>query len=233
MQKEVDDQTAELHLANRRKDQLFQLVGDNLRSPLQEVTALSNEIAHLPPGNSHKAFKTQAQRIRLTSFNLLNHLENLLEWARLKIKALLISPAKYVLADIVDPLLKRYRSFTDENRIAVHNNINANLSVYIDLDAITIVFRNLIAYAITNKKGSNYLNISAFENNSSICVTIEYARIDPQPNGTSEQDQDTKGHFAIQLCRQLLGLHGSQLEHRTNKENRELFEFKLKQGVRS
>ena len=121
LHQEVNDRTAELNLANKRKDQLFQLVGDNLRTPLQEVTALSDTIEHLPSGNSHKTFRPQAQRIWLTSFNLLTHLENLLKWARLKIKALPINPAEYVLVDIIDPLLKKYQSFVNENRIAVQS----------------------------------------------------------------------------------------------------------------
>ena len=233
LQKEVDDQTAQLHLANRRKDQLFQLVGNNLRSPLREITSLSDTIEHLSFDKSNRAFRLQVQSIWLTSFNLLTHLENLLNWARLKFEALPSNPKKYNLANIVESTLQTYQPFTQKNRTQFHLKIDKNLFVHVDIHHIKIILRNLIAYTITDKRSLNHINISALKHDSHVRLMIEYSPIDLISHPETEDpkhNHSPEEHFSIRLCRQLLDLYDSQLIYQNAAQGLSLFEFKLNAG---
>ena len=232
LHRQVDQQTTALRLANKKKDELFQVVGDNLRAPLRKVTDLSNRIDHLPGPENEAFFRNQLQNIQLISFNLLNHLENLLQWARMKVECLPFNPKKYnLLNDIVHSILEKYQLFIQKNQIKLFLDIDKQLHVYVDLHAITVLLRHLIVYITSNLKDTDLIVISALRRNSRIRVTIEYTYSGSNILRTNDPfiSADFKQHFSIQLCRQLLHLHGSQLDYTITEDNRILFGFELEE----
>lgn len=234
LHQQVDQQTTLLRLENKKKDELFQIIGNNLRTPLQNVTDLSSKIAHLSALKDKATFRHQVINIQLISFNLLNHLENLLQWARLKVESLPFKLEKYnIHTDIFEPFLKKHQSLIQKNQIRLRLDIDKKLYVYADLHAIKIILRNLIVYMITSFRNSDCIILTAFENNSNTCIQIECQQAEPeiQEMKNLPENTDSKRHFAIQLCKQLLSLHGSKLFHRITDEHRTLFEFELESAV--
>lgn len=228
LHEKVDQQTMALRLANEKKDELFQIVGDNLRTPLQKVTDLSNRITHLSTLENDALFRSQLKIIKSISFNLLNHLENLLKWARLQVESLPFDLKAYKLFDkILNPLIKKHEWLTQENQLTLHSKIDPQLTVYADLNSIRLIFKNLITYASVDEETSNRVTISAVENDSHIRVMIEYSSINPRRIEKKSYPHDPQKHFSIQLCQQLLKLHESELVHSVINEHRNLFEFEL------
>ncbi|GGA83775.1 hypothetical protein GCM10008015_25740 [Flavobacterium palustre] len=140
---------------NTTKDQLFSIVSHDLRS---SVNALKNSNAKLTATLESKNYEELNQLI-IQNSGIANGtyslLDNLLHWAMLQTKQLYFNKESVHLYSIVQQIEYNYKPLLLEKSIDFENLVSKSSFIFVDLDSLKIILRNLLDNAIkfSNEKG--------------------------------------------------------------------------------
>ncbi len=166
----LEEHAESLRQANNTKNQLFSIIGHDLRSPLNSIQGLTDLIKH---------YRTEKQPEKVgelvnhmgNSVKLLSHLlDNLLSWAlnesgNFKIKK---KPIKlyYLINEVVGILKEAAKS----KSIHLEMTVDKDLSITADSNSLGTIIRNLVSNAIkfTHEHGNIWISATSNENYVSI-----------------------------------------------------------------
>ena len=133
---------------NATKDQLFSIVSHDLRS---SVNALKTSNAKLSSTLETKNYDELNQLI-IQNSGIANGayslLDNLLHWALLQTKQLYFHKESVHLFSIVQQIEYNYKPLLIDKSITFENSVSKNIFIFVDLDSLKIVLRNLLDNAI-------------------------------------------------------------------------------------
>jgi signal transduction histidine kinase len=140
---------------NTAKDQLFSIVSHDLRS---SVNALKTSNAKLTTSLETKNYNELDQLLHQNSAianGTYSLLDNLLHWAMLQTKQLYFNKESVHLYSIVQQIEYNYKPLLADKAISFENSVSKSSFIFVDLDSIKIVLRNLLDNAIkfTPEKG--------------------------------------------------------------------------------
>ncbi|MDD5152070.1 MAG: tetratricopeptide repeat-containing sensor histidine kinase [Flavobacterium sp.] len=217
---------------NATKDQLFSIVSHDLRS---SVNALKTSNAKLSATLETKNYDELNQLI-IQNSGIANGayslLDNLLHWALLQTKQLYFHKESVHLFSIVQQIEFNYKPLLLEKSITFENSVSKNNFIFVDLDSLKIVLRNLLDNAIKFSNENGKISFYTQENNSEFCqLIIEDTGLGMDKNTINEILKDNeslakKGNsetigtgLGIQLCKQMIKKNGGFLaiESEVNK----------------
>jgi len=140
---------------NATKDQLFSIVSHDLRS---SVNALKTSNAKLSATLETKNYD-QLNQLIIQNSTIANGayslLDNLLHWAMLQTKQLYFHKESVHLYSVVQQIEYNYKPLLLDKTITFENSVSKNIFIFVDLDSLKIVLRNLLDNAIkfSNEKG--------------------------------------------------------------------------------
>ena len=209
---------------NKTKDQLFSIVSHDLRSSVNALktsntkltTSLEtknyNELDHLLQQNSNIANGTYSL------------LDNLLHWAMLQTKQLYFHKESVHLYSIVQQTVYNYNPLLLEKSITFENTVSKNSFIFVDLDSIKIVFRNLLDNAIKFTPENGTISIYNQEGATGFCQIVledngqgmSQKTIDELLNDSEslakKRDSEIIGTgLGMQLCKQMIQKNGGTL----------------------
>lgn len=140
---------------NTTKDQLFSIVSHDLRS---SVNALKTSNAKLTNSLETKNYNELDELLHQNSAianGTYSLLDNLLHWALLQTKQLFFNKDSVHLYSIVQQIEYNYKPLLADKSITFENLVSKSSFIFVDLDSIKIVLRNLLDNAIkfTPEKG--------------------------------------------------------------------------------
>lgn len=203
---------------NATKDQLFSIVSHDLRS---SVNALKTSNAKLSATLETKNYDElhhliiQNSTIANGAYSLL---DNLLHWAMLQTKQLYFHKESIHLYSIVQQIEYNYKPLLLDKAITFENSVSKNIFIYVDLDSLKIVLRNLLDNAIkfSNEKGK--ISFYTQETTPDFCdLVIEDNGIGMSENTIKELLQEGEllakksnseiigTGLGMQLCKQMIG----------------------------
>ena len=165
-------QKAELQRINETKDQLFSLIGHDLRTPLNSLTAyallLEQEDA-LSPGKA----KQYSADLRLTLGYTTALMENLLHFAKTQMHATRAYPEIHSLSDIAATAIALLQQAMRQKGLLLHTDFNDDTTAWCDEDMTELILRNLLSNAIkfSTAGGSIYFSIGPLDE-MFICCTV-------------------------------------------------------------
>ncbi len=157
---------------NATKDQLFAIISHDLRS---SVNALKTSNAKLSATLETKNYDELNQLI-IQNSGIANGayslLDNLLHWALLQTKQLYFHKESVHLFSIVQQIEYNYKPLLLDKSIPIENAVAKNIFIFVDLDSLKIVLRNLLDNAIkfSNEKGT--ISFFTQENNPESCQLV-------------------------------------------------------------
>ena len=168
----ITEQSKTLEKLNNTKDKFFSIISHDLKGAiggfLSQTDFLAEDFEYLSPKDTHELIIKMKQ----SSKQLYELLENLLEWAQTQTDSIKINPKKFNLKVLVDSILPMYKELMDEKKIVSIVKIKPDINVFADLNMISTVFRNLIANAIKFSYPNSNFTIEAIIANNLVQVEI-------------------------------------------------------------
>lgn len=225
---------------NATKDQLFSIVSHDLRS---SVNALKTSNIRLSATLETKNYDELNQLI-IQNSGIANSaytlLDNLLHWALLQTKQLYFKKESVHLFSIVQQIEYGYKPLLSDKTIAFENLVSKNSFIFVDLDSLKIVLRNLLDNAIKFSNENGKISFYTLENNPDFCqLVLEDTGLGMDKNTieailkddellAKKSDSETIGTgLGMQLCKQMIKKNGGtiQIESERHKGTKIMLTF--------
>ncbi|MFH6986826.1 ATP-binding protein [Flavobacterium collinsii] len=218
-------QKNKLDQLNATKDQLFSIVSHDLRS---SVNALKTSNAKLSATLETKNYDELNQLIIQNSTiasGAYSLLDNLLHWAMLQTKQLYFHQESVHLYSIVQQIEYNYKPLLLDKAITFENLVSKNSFIFVDLDSLKIILRNLLDNAIKFSNEEGKISFYTRETNPNFCdLILEDNGIGMSPETIKELLTDNTSLLAkknnseiigtglgLQLCKQMIRKNGGTL----------------------
>lgn len=147
---------------NATKDQLFRIIGHDLKNPIGTMMNFMNLLeTHIDKIDRVKLLEI-VSALKASSEQGFSLLEELLEWARFQTGSISFIPEKIVAHKIIASSIKLFEQSAKLKGISICNDVERNIVVRADKYMFATVFRNLIANAIKYT-----------EHNGEVCITLK------------------------------------------------------------
>ena len=155
---ELQQLAQQLELANQTKALLLSTIGHDLRSPLSSLYALL-KMQEIKDGNNTSDKIIMSSQIT----GLLNVLENLLAWSKLKLldTDMVPVPVNVNILELYTEQTDFFVSASATNKVTIINNTPENLTVHCDEYILGTILRNAIGNAMNNVQKGKSVILSA------------------------------------------------------------------------
>jgi signal transduction histidine kinase len=224
-------QKIELDELNATKDKLFSIVSHDLRSSVNALkTSTSKLITNLESKN-YTELDVLLHRNSSIANSAYNLLDNLLNWALLQTKQMYFQQESQHLYSIVQQIEFNYKPLFLDKSIRFENTIAKDIFVFVDLDSLKIILRNLLDNAIKFSEATDTISIYTRDSNDEFCnLIIEDTGLGMDIQTQNELLKDTtllskKGNneaigsgLGIQLCKSMIKKNGGKLAIESQKD---------------
>ena len=221
----LEDARRELEVLVEAKDQLFSIIGHDLKSPFNNIigfaSLLSSYNIALAPGKVQE----YATLILEAAENTNTLLDTLLAWAAVESAELPFRPLDMSMGEAFTDSIRPLATLAREKGVTVETTFN-NMRVRADRDMVLTVFRNLINNAIKFCEAGDRIMVSATPREDSpdyvhitvtdtgvgmdadkVCAVLDGRRLQPAA-GTSGE---TGTGLGLRICHNLVRRHGGDL----------------------
>lgn len=169
----IETQAIELEKLNATKDQLFAIIGHDLRKPALSFRDISKKVNFLIQNKEWKTLQEFGDYLEQNAYNLNSLLENLLSWALQQKNALSYEPTPIDLrVELANNQLLLQNRITEKS-INFAINIPEPVFVFADPGAISTILRNLLDNALKYTHQNGTIQILAIQENNRIMINIE------------------------------------------------------------
>ncbi len=168
--KESENRLREL---SERKDKFFSIISHDLRNPFHALIGMSDLLVNNIDDLSKDELKTIGEGINKSAKNLLNLVDNLLEWSRIQSDKINIKPSTFKLYPFVNKIISVLEGNAINKKIQIENIIDNNIKVTADKVMLTSIIQNLLSNAIKFTGEGGYIIISQKSNDKIIEISIK------------------------------------------------------------
>ncbi len=133
---------------NTEKDKVFSIIAHDLRTPFTALLGFSEVIKAELDNLSKEELKKFIDSIYLSSRNLYNLLENLLQWSRVNRGVFELSLEQFEINEVLDNVIHVLNENAKLKGISIINEVQKNQLIFSDRLALNLVLRNIISNAI-------------------------------------------------------------------------------------
>ncbi len=145
---QLKEKNQELQQLNTSKDKFFSIISHDLKSPFQGLIGLTELLQEDIEEMSKEEILKFSSMIHESSRNLLNLLENLLEWSVLERDKHTFQGQQTDLHQLIDKNTQLFEANAGKKDIILENNVNKPVNAWCDRNMIDTVIRNLISNAL-------------------------------------------------------------------------------------
>ena len=136
----------ELKSINQNNDRMLSILGHDLRTPIANLMTLSSLAANAEIATED--FTTIINMINGQSTQVLDLLENTLNWAKLNFNVIEVTPVDIDFEALIESVLAIYKTACEEKNIVISVAISNVAAIQTDLEILMIIIRNLLSNAI-------------------------------------------------------------------------------------
>ncbi len=209
---------------NATKDQIFSIVSHDLRSSVNALKTSNSKLsATLETKNYDELNQLIIQNSGIAN-GAYSLLDNLLHWALLQTKQLYFHKESVHLFSIVQQIEYNYKPLLLDKSITFENSVSKNIFIFVDLDSLKIVLRNLLDNAIKFSNENGKISFYTQENTTNYCqLTIEDTGLGIDKETIKEllkddellakkSNSETIGTgLGMQLCKQMIKKNGGTI----------------------
>jgi signal transduction histidine kinase len=152
-------QKTELQRINEMKDQLFSLIGHDVRVPLNSLMAyatLLDQAGDLPPEKIRQYNADLRQTLGYTTVLM----ENLLQFAKTQMQAVHPNTETIFLSTAVNRAVRLFQPAMDQKRLVLKREFDESVTAFADEDMTEVILRNLLSNAIKFSAAGGAITIS-------------------------------------------------------------------------
>jgi PAS domain S-box-containing protein len=223
-EEEIRFKNEELKKLNAEKDKFFSIIAHDLRSPFNGFIGLTDILVKQSHTLALSDIKQISNAMRTSALNLYSLLENLLEWSLIEQGLIPFKPAMVQLQFIITESLKISVESARIKEIKISNDIPENLSVFVDINIIMTVIRNLISNAVKfTPKGGKIILSARSVGDDMVEIAIKDTgigmapllkenlfKLDYNTNRKGTEGEPSTG-LGLILCHDFIEKHGGKL----------------------
>ena len=154
------------------KDKLFSIIAHDLRSPFNSIIGFSELLIE----NSNDILLEDSEQyikiINSAAKNTLILLDNLLNWAKSQTGQLSFNPEKILFSEVVQEIITLSKTIAKSKNITLEYAGTDNLEIFVDVNMLNTVLRNLISNAIKFTNVGGHIKVSAKLKQDQVEITI-------------------------------------------------------------
>lgn len=154
------------------KDKLFSIIAHDLRSPFNSIIGFSELLLE---DSNNILLEDSEQYIKIINSaakNTLILLDNLLNWAKSQTGQLSFNPEKVLFSEVVQEIITLSKSIAKSKNISLEYSSTDHLEVFVDVNMLNTVLRNLISNAIKFTNFGGHIKVSAALKQNQVEITI-------------------------------------------------------------
>nr|WP_315251235.1 HAMP domain-containing sensor histidine kinase [uncultured Flavobacterium sp.] len=233
-------QKEKLNELNATKDQLFSIVSHDLRSSVNALKTSNTKLTTSLETKNYDQLDHLLHQNSTIANGAYNLLDNLLHWALLQTKQLYFYKDSVHLFSIVQQIEYNYKPLLLDKTITFENTVSKNSFIFVDLDSLKIVLRNLLDNAIKFSPENSKISFYTIETNTNFCqLVIQDSGLGMTQNTINELLQESEllakkknseiigTGLGMQLCKQMIKKNGGKLaiESELNKGTKMILSF--------
>jgi len=233
-------QKEKLDELNATKDQLFSIVSHDLRSSVNALKTSNIKLTSSLESKNYDELDKLLHQNSAIANGAYSLLDNLLHWALLQTQQLYFHKDSVHLFSIVQQIEYSYNPLLLEKKIVFENEVSKNCFIFVDLDSLKIILRNLLDNAIKFSPEHSSIRFYNLDTPSEFHqLIIEDQGIGMRPETIAELLQDNEllakksnseiigTGLGMQLCKQMIKKNGGTLaiESELNKGTKMILSF--------
>lgn len=160
----------------KTRDRLYSILAHDIRSPLTSISMLLDGITEKYIATSGPNFDKIIREISINTKDTLILIQNILEWTKTQSKAIIVTPEKINVHELIEKEVNSLSLNMEEKHIMFSKLLPENLYAFADEITVSNIFRNIISNAI--KFTSNFGKIEITYNE-----TLNYVDLIFKDNG--------------------------------------------------
>lgn len=177
-----------LNTLNETKNKIFSILAHDLINPFNALLGFATLLKEESHYLNKKEIKQYGEVIYQTATNLLQLLENLLQWSKSQTGQIIVNKKNIEINKLIEKVLRITRILSDRKGLQMETNLTSGCASFIDEDLISSALRNIIQNAIKFTPEGKKITITTTcsENETTIIVS---------DTGTGISDEDQKKLF--------------------------------------
>lgn len=239
-QKEIKRRSDELEQLNKVKDKFFSIISHDLRSPINQLSA----ILRMAEGKqlSTEEFAKVTKELRVQFDHARTLINNLLDWALLQMDKLHIKPESVDLAQLIDENFKLLETQSLKDMKLV-NMVPTGIQVSADLNMLNLVLRNLIMNAIkfsdagglievaSSNKDEQFVTVSVKDYGIGISKEVQKFLFDKTSGYSTRGTANEKGTgLGLILCKEFVEKNGGKIWFESEEGKGSTFYFTIRKS---
>jgi len=220
----VTESEYKLKQINAQKDKFFSILAHDLRNPIANFKELAKILAENHDVMKKKEKIALINNLALSSKQLYELLENLLEWSRCQTDRIPYNPNNYYLIQLVDANIQLLMVNASQKNIDLVVEPIEDLVVFVDEKMINTVIRNLISNAIKFTPEFGEIRLYAEKKDDNVQLTIADTGVGIPPENienlfkidvftsTVGTNQEKGTGLGLVLCKEFLITNGGSIE---------------------
>jgi PAS domain S-box-containing protein len=234
---EIESQRDELERVNAMKDKFFSVIAHDLRNPVATMVGFTNvlnkDFNSLSQDKTEKAIEILGERSR----NMLNLLENLLDWARCQTGKVIYNPENNNLASLIKECVEIMKPDLELKKQKLRLDLDEDVPVFADENMLKTILRNLIGNAnkYTPVEGEISISAKIIDGKAYFNISDSGIGMDEQTKSNILSNQvnlsqvgtnNEKGTgIGLLLCKEFVDLNNGELKIESEKDKGTSFEF--------
>ena len=163
----------ELKSLNSIKDKFFSIISHDLRGPFQGFLGATDLLVSEIDTLSKEEIMGIGEALNNSLKKQLDLLNTLLDWSRLQTGDFYIKPELFLLKEAILNIIQPFELLATQKGIKLINSVTEEIEVFLDVNMLSLIVRNLISNAIKFTNVNGYVKISAIRKDHLIEISVE------------------------------------------------------------
>jgi PAS domain S-box-containing protein len=159
--RELENLNHELKDLNFSKDKFLSVISHDLRNPLTALLISSDVLIHETENYIFDSIQPYIKVISSTSHNILQQLNELVDWAQMQREKTAIKPEKIQLVFNVDLSLELLKTYARQKDIVLENKVPFDIYVNADILMLRSILQNLVTNSIKYTPEGGLITVTA------------------------------------------------------------------------
>ena len=237
--KKISKSEADLKESNNAKDKFFTIISHDLKGPFNSLLGFSELLIKKAKEYDKEKIIKFGNAINISAHDLYDLTENLLLWGNAQSGNLQNIPEKVNLRKLVIDNISVLKSSAEKKNIILYQEIPENIYVYVDINIISMVIRNLISNALKFTNSGGKISVISVEKDNLVEISVidtgigiseesikKLFRIDIHYTTKGTSDENGTG-LGLILCKEFVEKSGGKIWVESEPGKGSTFKFTL------
>ncbi|MEQ9166029.1 MAG: tetratricopeptide repeat-containing sensor histidine kinase [Fulvivirga sp.] len=170
---EVEAQRDQLEAMNETREKFLSIIAHDLLGPVNSFKGFSTIMKFSIDQNDTEDLKQIHSQFEKSVDGLSSLLTNLLDWSVTQQGSIPYKPQKTELKTLVDELVNLFKNMADTKNIEIKSTIDTDVDMWVDVNSVKTILRNLVSNAIKFTVDGGSITISAQTDGSMVNVKVQ------------------------------------------------------------